>query len=50
MPTRKTVNLDKEENNEKVKIEEMPEEVVEEVRFQSFEESPEGSSVKSVWF
>ena len=32
MPTRKTVNLDKEEDNEKVKIEEMPEEVVEEVR------------------
>ena len=48
MPTRKTVNLDKEEDNEKVKIEEMPEEVVEEVRFQSFEVLPEGSPVKSV--
>lgn len=32
MSSRKTVNLDKEEDNEKVKIEEMPEEVVEEVR------------------
>ena len=45
MPTRKTVDLDKEEDNEKAKIEEMPEEVVEEVRFLSFEESPEESSV-----
>ena len=32
MSSRKTVNLDKEEDNEKVKIEEMPEEVAEEVR------------------
>ena len=46
MPTRKTFNLDKEEDNEKAKIEEMPEEVVEEVRSRrASEESHEDFSV-----